>query len=319
MSTGAVAYLVLAYHKPEQLFRLLERLRRGSPRAPILLHFDAKYPLPDQSRLSALGTELVEPRIDVQWGDYSLVQAILAGLSQLLNRRSWEYVQLLSGQDYPLRPLPEIEAALLGSQIDAFIDATHQHGYHHRYLYRYWKIPKFRYAYLLPRWLHAFDAALRTKVTQSQDLVRFEWVPRGLAQRVGLKRLNHPFTPSMPCWFGSDWFTLSRRAAEYLLETLEKRRDLVQVYRTSIIPSESLFATILCNSHLQIQCRDNRRFIVWLNDAAAHPVTLTMQHFDAIIESGKDFGRKFDMDVDSRVLDALDRHIEDLSSAESKS
>lgn len=309
MNSGQVAYLVIAYHKPDQLFRLLERLRTGSPSALVALHFDAKYPLPDRDRLAALGVRLIEPRIGVQWGDYSFVEVILTGFQQLLPDAGWRYVHLLSGQDYPLRPLAESEAALVASHCDAFIDASQEHTYHYRYLHRYWQMPKFRYAYLLPKWLRFAGMALRDALNKSQNFIRFEWVPRGLPQLVGVKHLRHPFTASMPCWFGSDWFTLSRRAVEYLLGTLEKRQDLVRIYRTSLIPSESLFATVLCNSPLRVQCRDNRRFILWASDTAAHPVTLTMTHFEAMIASGKDFGRKFDADTDSQVLDALDRHV----------
>ncbi|MEO1766696.1 beta-1,6-N-acetylglucosaminyltransferase [Thiobacter aerophilum] len=307
MTVAPVAYLVMAHHKPQQLLRLLERLRRDSPNALIALHFDGKQPVPEPARLAALDVGLIIPRITVQWGDYSMVEAVLAGYRRLLTENGWRYVQLISGQDYPLRPLAQSERALLKEAQDAYLDASPEHEYLYRYCYRYWVLPKFRHAYLLPPWVKAFAGIVRTRLNQSQRFIRLERRPRGLPQLLGVRRHRLPFSESWPCWFGSDWFVLSRQAVEYLLETLDQRPGLVALYRTSLIPSESLFATVLCNSPLRVHCGDNRRFILWASDTAAHPVTLTMEHLPAMIASGKDFGRKFDADRDSAVLDALDR------------
>jgi len=309
MTTCDVAYLVFAYHRADQLVRLLRALRTGSPQAAIFVHWDAKAAPPPGPELAALDVALIEPRLPVYWGDGSFVRAILHSLSHARNLADFRYVAILSGQDYPLRPLAAIERDLLASGVDAFMEAYRDHEYFHRYLYRYWRLPRFPYAYRVPAQLRRGVEGLRKALNASQPFFRIEWLSRKQPRRLGF-RWPTPFGPHFPCHFGSDWFTFSHRAADYLLRFSDERPDVLKHYARTLIPSESFFATVLANAEgLNVVLDDNRRFILWPNDHAAHPVTLSMAHFDAMVRTGKDFGRKFDMDQDSAVLDELDRHL----------
>lgn len=313
MTTCDVAYLVFAYHRPDQLVRLLRTLRTGSPRAAIFLHWDAKGGTPPGAELAALDVALIEPAVPVYWGDGSFVRAMLHALSHARRRADFRYVAILSGQDYPLRPLAAIERDLLASGADAFMEACRNHEHLHRYRYRYWRLPRFPYAHRVPPPLRRGVEDLRKALNAVQPFIRIESLPRKQPPRLGI-RWRTPFGRRLPFHFGSDWFTLSRRAADYLLRFADERPDVLKHYARTLIPSESFFATALANAgELNVVLDDNRRFILWPNDHAAHPATLTMEHFDAIVRSGKDFGRKFDIDQDSAVLDALDRHVSSTS------
>lgn len=309
MTTCDVAYLVCAYHKPGQLLRLIRALRTGSPRAAIFLHWDAKAGTPPGPELAALDMALIEPRVPVYWGDGSLVRAMLHSLSHARNQVDFRYIAFLSGQDYPLRPLAAIERDTLASGVHAFMEADRGHEYSHPYLYRYWRLPRFPYAYRVPAPIWRAIDGLRRGLNRLQPFLRIEWSPRKQPSRLGI-RWPAPFGPRFPCHFGSDWFTLSRRAADYLLSFAAQRPDVTKHYTRTLIPSESFFATVLASAEgLNVVLDDNRRFILWTSNHAAHPTTLTMAHFEAMVTSGKDVGRKFEMDQDSAVPDALDRHL----------
>ena len=104
-----VAYLVMSYLGPVE--RLVATLRAGSPDAVIAVHHD-----PRVRSLGEVDAIRIEPR-PIAWGHGSQLLAVLHGLRVLRDRADW--FVLLSGQDYPVRSLAEIEAGLHGA--DAFI------------------------------------------------------------------------------------------------------------------------------------------------------------------------------------------------------
>lgn len=302
-------YLILAHNKHGQLLRLIRTIRAGSPSSAILLHLDAKASLPDRAVLDGLGVRLVEPRFSVQWGDSSQVDALLESFAYALQNFDFNWLSIISGQDYPVRPLSIAEAELRNSPYDAFVKAAPAAPYRARYYSRFWTLPRFPYTHRFPDLVRASLSWIRRQLNQRQSLVRIEGGPRSTPLRFGIFWPTHPFGKELTCYKGSDWFTLSRRATTYLLVYGRNHPTVLAHYRRTFIPSESYFQTVLWNAKDLQVCDDHRRFILWNEAKHAHPVTLTMQHFDAMIGSGKDFGRKFDMDVDAEVLDALDQAV----------
>jgi hypothetical protein len=75
------------------------------------------------------------------------------------------------------------------------------------------------------------------------------------------------------------------------------------------MPSESCFQTVLWNNKTLKIYDYNRGFIVWDDSRLAHPKMLTIEDLEAMARSDKDFGRKFDAEVDSTILDELDRRL----------
>ena len=299
------AYLVMAHNRPDQVLRLLHTLRAGSPQALLLLHYDSKEPLPDPARLEALGVQLVEPRVAVHWGGVPLLDAMLRGIGVALERFDFVWLSVISGQDYPLRPLCVIENELRESTYDAFVKAAPAGSYRARYHSRFWPLPRFHYHHRIPTRLRSWLTRTRHRLNEMQSLIRIEGGPRATPLQIGI--FWPTFGSNFTCYKGSDWFTLSRRAAEYLLDFGHNHPQVLAHYRRTFVPSESYFQTVLWNARQLKLSEDYRRFIVWEQSSLAHPVTLTMRHLEAMVGSGKDFGRKFDMNEAPDVLDALDR------------
>jgi core-2/I-Branching enzyme len=307
-------YLILSHGQADQIVRLIRTLRTASPHSAIVIHHDAKSPLPDLSRVTeAGGLYFVEPRIDVIWGDYSFLDATLTSLRYTQQTLNFSWISIISGQDYPLRPLAAIENELSSAQYDGFIKAlpaTDQH-YAFRYYMNYRILPRFRYAHRIPGYLRAAFQRATHAFNHCQSLLRIEGGVRGTPKRLGLRALTHPFSDNFVCYKGSDWFTVSNRAVSYLLWFERERHDIISFYRKTYIPSESYIQTVLRNCRELRICDDNRRFISWDSSGSSHPRTLTIQDLNAITRSGKDFGRKFDSHTDSSILDALDSIILD--------
>ena len=113
-------YLVTSYRNPEQLFRLLERLRRSSPDARLIVSHDRKSAPLDPGRLADTGATCHRTPQPVTWGDGSYLTSVLAVMATL-ELADDDWLTVLSGQDYPLRPLADYEAHLATCAADALV------------------------------------------------------------------------------------------------------------------------------------------------------------------------------------------------------
>jgi hypothetical protein len=76
-----------------------------------------------------------------------------------------------------------------------------------------------------------------------------------------------------------------------------------------VIPDESATATIVCNDPTLKVWNGTLHWTRWTDDDPSHPDVLVLNDLGDFVGSDKFFARKFDADVDSSVLDALDQRI----------
>ena len=284
-----VAYLVLSHRNPGQVLRLVRALAEG-PAAVVLVRHDQRVTRLDAADVGAAGGQLVDDGIKVEWGAWSQLAVVLAGLRRAAELRP-DWTLVLSGQDYPLRPMADIEADLAACDADGMLGAVREPDrrrppgddeFFLRVAYRH---------YRRPRRLPHLPRTLRPLV-----------FVRDLPPLVGVRRLRRP---GVRLYFSADWVTLSQRGLAAVLAAGEDRR-LLRPFRRMPVPSESFFATVLLNDpRLRIE-RDHRRFLAFAGPGAPHPETLTTADLEAALASGADFARKFDDEVDGRALDVLD-------------
>ena len=283
-----VVYIVISHRNPEQVVRLVRVLREG-PAARVLVRHDPRWEPLDGEGLEAAGGEPVEDRIKARWGGWSYLQLIVSCLREAAARHDPDWVLVLSGQDYPLRPLADIEADLEASPADARLGlvrpvetrrpAVGDDEFFLRCRYRHYARPR------------VFPSSL-------PGPIRPLAYSRDLPPLVGVRRIE----PAPLAFFSSaDWVTLGRTGLRAVLDASEDRR-LTRHFRRVAVPSESFFASVLFTNPTLIIERDNRRFSPFAA-GSPHPDTLTSDDYDRLVASGADFARKFD---DPAVLDALD-------------
>jgi Core-2/I-Branching enzyme len=115
----------------------------------------------------------------------------------------------------------------------------------------------------------------------------------------------NPFSDRLRCCAGDFWLTGNARAAGKLIDAPARYPDLFKYYSTSFCPDESLCHTILGNDPDLSIAKNNKRYTVW-PDMGAHPNTLQLSDFDAIIRSGCHFARKCLPPVSAALLEKLD-------------
>jgi hypothetical protein len=222
----------------------------------------------------------------------------------LLVHSGFDWLVVLSGQDYPIRPIAEIENSLAVTDVEAFIETrpckcpaprTSIDEFAGRYYYRWRRLP-FSFAPLLMR---AF--------TRLNPFVRVRKLPSG--SWVGVPARRSPFGRYLTCHYGSDWFTLSRSAVHAVDRFVRTRPDVLHYYRRTLIPTESFVQTILANDTSLRLCGDYRRYLAFDPRNPARTRILGIEDLDSMLVSGGDFARKFDHTVDHEVLDEIDRRV----------
>jgi Core-2/I-Branching enzyme len=310
-----VVYLILSHRAPDQLLRLVRTLRRGSPQAQIVVSHDYCASHLDPAIFHGISNfTLLPSRTPVAWGSWSQLARYMHALEWAEANLSFGWIVPLSGQDYPIRPLAEIEEELERTTSDVLIDkplhiqrdVPSSYGPALEQDYRMWF---FYRHYRLPSW--GLPRVVRRLSVRSPGRMPL-WYLRHMAADgpiyVGL-RSRTPFDAGLRCLKGSDWFTASSRAVARLVRAWREDADLVKHYRRTLSPVESFFHTVLLNAQDLPASLDNRRYIVWARDAA-HPKLLRSEDLDDMLASGQHFARKFDLDVDSTVLDELDRRLD---------
>ena len=108
-----IAHLILAHRCPSQLARLAERLTHAD--ADIYIHLDKKTNIgPFRQALTHIPRcYFVAKRENIHWSAYSMVKATTNAFSAILSSGvRYDFVNLMSGADYPLKPSDEIHRFL---------------------------------------------------------------------------------------------------------------------------------------------------------------------------------------------------------------
>lgn len=309
------AYLVTTHRDPPQIERLVRTIRRESPDAAIVVHHNYAQCSLDPGLFADLpGVHVVRNVRPLEWGDWSLQQRQLDAFRWTLDHVEFDWLVLVSGQDYPVQPLAEAEDFLASTPHDAVFshdpvrrDADGEVW--RRYHFRYFRLPFALSGEAAPGGGPARGPSRREKALRwferAQSLVTLRRMPAGLPARLGL-RWRTPFGPDLVCHKGAAWLNLRRSALERALSFLDANPRLVAHYRQTVIPEESLLQTVLANDPETRVLNRNLRFVVWDPGSRGSPDVLRVEHLEAMLASGKSFARKFDPAVDASVLDRLD-------------
>lgn len=269
-----LAFLIHAHKEPAVLRRLVGALAG----ADVWVNLDAKSEI-DPSTLGP--ARLVKKRVDIHWGDFTQIEALLNSLAELEAAGGWDYVAYLSGQDYPVW---SVERMVRRLEADAGREFLH-------------------FAPLGPG---GWDAAERVDyyhyTGSSPALKAGARAARGLMRAAGLKRrLPGGLTP----YGGSAWFTLSRACVREILRFDAAHPEYAAFMRRTEIPDEHFVQTIVMNSQFKDKAlNDNGRYIDW-SEKRPNPKLLREDDFDAIKASGKAICRKVDS-LSAALMDRLD-------------
>ena len=199
--------------------------------------------------------------------------------------RSYDYVHLISGADLPIKSNNQIHAFFKennGLQFVHFTDDKATKESENR----------IRYYHLFRR-----RRNLLTKIL-AQIALRVQML-------FGVNRLKNK---NIKVQKGCNWFSITGAFAAYIAQA---SKPLEKIFRFSYCGDEVFVQTALLNSPFaddvyMKNCGNNHlacaRLIDWQR---GNPYVFKMQDFDLIKNSPAMFARKFDMDVDSEIIDKV--------------
>lgn len=278
-----IAHLIVTYTDPVQTERMIRRMQH--PDFDFYIHLDAKFPISSHEYLTQMpNVFLIKDRIDVHWAGFSTIQAILNSGKEILDSgKKYDFVSLMSGQDYPIKT-PE--------EMLAFYEA--------------------RKGKLLLKY-KAFEGEWEEGMLRVNRYHMSDFTFRG--QYAIEKLLNKLFPkrrmPEGMKFYGSSMFwAISMEALRYVQETIEYNQTMKRFFKFSWAADEFLFQTVILNSHLADQVINENCHYYKHPPMTPNPITLSLVDLDDILASDRIFARKFKMSTDLELLDRIDAAVD---------
>jgi hypothetical protein len=236
----------------------------------IYVNLDHKSTI-DPARLHP-AARLVARRVDVRWGGFSQVQAILNSLRQVVGEVAvFDKVVFLSAQDFPLLPNERLKQELARVAGKELLDN-------------------------MPIGPGGWPVAFRYQYFYREGGGRAERLACGLANRaLRLARRTRRAPAGLALYGGSSWWALSRDCIRALLARIEREPAIVRFFQTVLCPDEMFFQTLVMNSPWRTRVlSQNFRYIEWPPHGSRNPKVLDEADFERIRASGAHFCRKLD-------------------------
>jgi len=278
-----IAHLIIAHKDPPQLERLVKRLIHR--KSDIYIHLDKKVNITGYRYLADLGrVYFIKGRILCTWGGFSLVKAITHSVKEILNSsRRYEYINLISAQDYPIKSLDSFYHHIQDSNGKSYIPYEAVEGS------SWWKHAVSRYELY-----HFTDIRIRGKYIVQYVLNKY------------LPKRRFPLPYDLYGSPSATWWTLHRDCLRYVIDFLAEEPNLMRFMKYTWGADEFLFPTIIMNSPFRDSVENTNFRRIEFPAGKANPKVYVTEDFDELIRSDCFFARKFDIKVDAKILDLLD-------------
>lgn len=298
-----IVYIILAHTNHKQTLRLFDRLNKEG--VSFVFHIsttsDPRYFNKVYSALKDQPNCYFAERAVVRWGDFGVVQGTLNAIDTIYQEKlDYDVAILLSGQCYPLKPHEVICRTLekyQGKQLVEYISFSEKEDdYFDRITLHHFWLGGRHFWYPILGGRYKLLAAL-------MNLILLPFVPK-----------RKPMPDGFLFFKGSLWWTLTRDCVEFIQRHShsEDGRNLIEFLKKTKHSGETYFQTVLMNSvYKESLINKDLRYILWdeVEGSIGHPNVLTIGDFENIASSECLFGRKFDMQMDAKILDRIDEFL----------
>jgi len=274
-----IAHLVITYTNPHQTARMIRRMQH--PDFDFYIHVDKKQDIAPHLFLANMPqVYLIRDRVDVIWGGYNTIEAELRSVQEIFDTgREYDYIHLMSGQDYPIKPASQIHDFFVQHRGKEFLEFEH---------------------------FDDWSADAYTRI-QRYHLTNYRFPGRYYFQWLLNRLLPLRVSPVALEYFGSSMFwALTPTCLKYILGFIRTNTRFRRFMRLTWGADEFLFQTLVLNSHFQKNVVNSNLLYLDRDPGEAHPNIITTSHLPAIAASKKLFTRKVDMLAEPVVLDRID-------------
>lgn len=293
------AILIIAHKNVDQLCNLLEVLK--NEQLDIYVHLDKKWNLSNEQiekiAHSNTQTSICSKRISGYLDTWSLCEIAIELMKMARRRGDYGYYYLISGQDYPIKPIKEIVKYLDEHYPKPIIDCT--------------PMRKDNWIYSGFLWIR-FLACYRLveKITSNNYIKKALLLPTYSIQFLVTKICGSPLDrlTKVGCklYGGSAWWALPQQIVDDCIYESEHKTEIIKAFKMKTTPEETFFQTIAMRSELKDLIEINDPYEVKQNcmtyayfydenhEPTGHPYILTENNFEMLKKRKELFARKFD-------------------------
>ncbi|MEI4472523.1 DUF5928 domain-containing protein [Frigidibacter sp. MR17.24] len=273
-----IAFILLCHKDPEGVIRQAERLTAMGD--CIAIHFDARANREDFARIRAAladnpAVTFAAKRIKCGWGEWSLVAATLLAVEAAVAAfADATHFYMLSGDCMSIKSaafahdfLDREDADFIESFDFLSSDWIKTGMKEDRLIYRHWFNERTQ------KWLYytSYDLQRKLKLTRA--------VPADIQVMIG-----------------SQWWCLRRHTIEAVLAFCRERPDVMRFFRTTWIPDETFFQTVVRHLVPDVEIRARTLTFLMFTDYGM-PVTFYNDHYDLLVSQDYLFARKISVDA----------------------
>ena len=274
-----IACLIVTYTSAKQTKRMVDKLNNGD--FDFYIHVDKKLALDTHQILfNTPNVYFIKKKVDIKWASYTSVMATFNGLKQIeASGIKYDFVNLMSGQDYPIKSAKYISNFFSKHKGKQFI---------HYKNFDEWtgaqgRIDKYHFA----------DMNFAGKFVV-QSFVNLFIDKRKVPGNI------------KPYGYSTFW-TLTLDCALYIVKYVENDLDVQQYFKYTFGSDEFIYQTVVMNSVYKPDViNNNYRYVDW-SDGGFRPKFLKTEDYNKLITSDCLFARKFSIDVDENILYLIDK------------
>ncbi|WP_102048677.1 beta-1,6-N-acetylglucosaminyltransferase [Pygmaiobacter massiliensis] len=278
-----IAVAMLCHKNVQQINLLLRAMENEN--ISFFIHVDRKSTI---SRDDISGKNItVIPKVcsvDIQWGGFGMVEATLRLIETIRqSNQKYDYIWLMSGQDWPLHPSDEIIKYVEQHNGEDFIEILPDKESFER---GYWKRNELYY----PNWMVSNDTYIKV-------VKHLFWFMTGGRKSTNVCKRR---TRVEKFYYGSQWWLLSKHSIDAMMFFLKSNEWYTDYFKHSLVPDESFFQTLYGRVIGVKKARPAVCYVNWKENRNS-PEVLTCDDL-GILEKEKErllLARKVDFDSDS--------------------
>ncbi|MCR9127462.1 MAG: beta-1,6-N-acetylglucosaminyltransferase [Rhodobacteraceae bacterium] len=268
-----IAYVLLAHRDPGALIRQARRLTAAGD--CVALHYDARAPRAEYEALRAAlagqpNITFARRRIRCGWGQWSLVRASLETLrvARDVFPRATHFF-LISGDCMPVK-----SAEFIHDSLDRMpCDHIESHDF-------------FRTDWIKTGWTE--DRLIYRHIFNERRQRRLFYAMHAVQKHLGLRRA---LPDGLAIHIGSQWWCLRAATVDMIFEFLRANPAVARFFRTTWIPDEILFQTLVRHLVPRGEIRNRTPTFLIFSDYGM-PVTFYNDHYDMLLAQDAFFARK---------------------------
>jgi hypothetical protein len=287
-SIPRTAFILQIHKNPEQVNKFINQLISEN-HADVFVHIDKRnYEDIHHKILSSPNVQVLKKSVTCEWGDISQVDTTILLLNEVIaTNKSYDFVCLRSGQDLLIRD--GFKDFLLDNPEKVFMNYRRMHEKDLGFMRIHWpKLTRKRYT-----------AAHPIRIYRRLLLGLYS---KGINILPNVNRWPKEYT----LYKGSQWFTIPFEVAKYMIYFLKQNDWYYKFFENSLVPDESFFHTLIMNSPYKDQVTNNNlMFLKWGETLSERnsPQNLKKEDIKLIEDSNQFFGRKFEEETDSFVIE----------------